>query len=238
MFEDDRERLTEYGWLAATPVEFSAALLAAGQVQPVAAGVLFSRAGDVGSGLWGVISGQVAVTSAMNSPDASPGILFNQGDWGGYMPLFDRPRPANCRALVDTRLFVAGDASVRRLLARNPGWWKYVGQLAMLNGLAFATVAVDLLIKTADRRVAASLLNQAGCRHTGRPPAVLHLTQAELGEMVNLSRHPVADVLAGFERRGWIERGYRTIRILDAAALRRLVDGESFGRAPGAPVLR
>ena len=227
MFEDDRDRLTEFGWLALTPPDFSAALLAAGQAQSVAAGVLFSRAGDMGSSLWGVIAGQVAVTSAMNSPDASPGILFNQGDWGGYMPLFDRPRPANCRALVDTQLLVVGDSSVRRLLTWNPGWWKHLGQLAMLNGLAFATVAVDLLIKAADRRVAAILLNQAGCRHPGRPPALLHLAQAELGEMANLSRHPIADLLAEFEVRGWIERGYRTIRLLDPAALRQLADGES-----------
>ena len=235
MFEDDRDRLTDYGWLAATPADFSTALLAAGQVQSIRAGVLFSRAGDTVAGLWGVISGQVSVTSAMNSPDASPGILFNRGDWGGYMPLFGHARPANCRTVVDTRVLLVGDSSARMLLSRNPGWWRHIGQLAMLNGLTFATVAVELLIKAADRRVAAILLNQAGCRHPGRPPAPLHLSHADLGEMANLSRHPVADVLTEFERRGWIRCGYRSIRLVDPAALRQLVDGDAGGTASHAP---
>lgn len=55
---------------------------------------------------------------------------------------------------------------------------------------------------------------------------MLHLSLSELGEMANLSRHPVADILAGFEAKGWIARGYRTTRLLDPDALRHLADGD------------
>ena len=217
--------LTSRGWLPNTPAEFRDALMAAGQEDSVDAGCLFNRAGETGHALWGVVTGQIAVSSAMNGADAGPGILFNPGDWGGYMPLFGRVRPANCRAITDVRLFQIGYPAIRRLLEDRPGWWEYLGLLAMMNGLAFATVAVDLLIPGSERRLAATLLNLAGCRREGEPFA-LHLSLTELGEMANLSRHPVADILSTFESRNWVARGYRTTRLVNVGALRQLADGD------------
>lgn len=217
--------LVQRGWLSATPAPFRTALLAAGHIQHHQAGTLFSRAGETGHSLWGVNSGQVSVSSALNGADASPGLLFNPGDWGGYMPMFGRSRPANCRAITDVTLCTVSYQRLREMLSQTPAWWEHLGMLAMLNGLTFATVAIDLLIRNSERRLAAVLLNLAGCRRTGSP-FVLHLTLAELGEMSGLSRHPVAGILARFEARAWIERGYRVTRILDAAALRHLADGD------------
>lgn len=195
MTSTDRSILARRGWLAQAPAEFRNALLAAGHEETVPANRLFNRAGETGHTLWGVVSGQVAVSSAMNGADAGPGLLFNPGDWGGYMPLFGRSRPANCRSITEVRLFQIHYMAIRRLLEDHPGWWEHLGRLAMENGLAFATVAVDLLISRSDRRLAATLLNQSGCRREGEP-FVLHLSLSELGEMANLSRHPVADILA------------------------------------------
>jgi CRP-like cAMP-binding protein len=217
--------LMQRGWLPATPAAFRDALLAAAHAQHHPAGTLFSRAGETGHSLWGVGAGQIMVSSGMNGADSSPGLLFNPGDWGGYMPMFGRARPANCRALTDITLLAVSYPRLRALLAEHPAWWEHLGQLAMMNGLTFATVAIDLLIRNSERRLAAVLLNLGGCRRTG-DPFPLHLTLAELGEMSGLSRHPVAGVLARFETRGWIIRGYRLTRITDPAALRHLADGD------------
>jgi CRP-like cAMP-binding protein len=225
MSDVEHADLARRGWLANTPPAFRDALLASAQVQQHAAGTLFSRAGETGHSLWGVSAGQIVVSSGMNGADSAPGLLFNPGDWGGYMPVFGRPRPANCRALTDVTLLTVSYPRLRSLLAEQPAWWEHLGQLAMMNGLTFATVAIDLLIRNSERRLAAVLLNLAGCRRSGEPYP-LHLTLAELGEMSGLSRHPVAGVLGRFETRGWIIRGYRLTRLTDAAALRHMADGE------------
>lgn len=216
--------LAGQGWLAATPAAFRHALLAAGQVQSLRAGEVFSRAGEQGHGIWGLMSGQVSLTSAMNGADAPPGILFHPGSWGGYVPLFGSPRAANGRAVTDSRILTVPYAALRRLLADHPGWWEHIARLVLMDSLRFAAVGVDLMIRESNRRVAAVLLDQAGCRWDGAGVTV-HLSKEELGEMMNLSRHPVAAILSTFETRGWIQCGYRVVRILDADALRHFANG-------------
>jgi CRP-like cAMP-binding protein len=46
------------------------------------------------------------------------------------------------------------------------------------------------------------------------------MTQAELGEMSNVSRANVNRVLGDFLKKGWISKRYHRLRVLDAAALR------------------
>ena len=75
------------------------------------------------------------------------------------------------------------------------------------------------MIRGSDRRLAAVLLGQAGCRQAGEG-AEVHLSQAELGEMTKLSRHPVASILAGFAARGWVECGYQHPRTRSGRAAR------------------
>ena len=65
-----RALLGSRGWLSAVPADFRDAFLGACRPRSIAAGELFSLAGDdaaAGLGIYGVVSGQVAVTSAMNS---------------------------------------------------------------------------------------------------------------------------------------------------------------------------
>ena len=219
MSGDGRGGLAAQGWLATTPEGFAQAVLAEGQLQALGAGDLFSRAGERGYGIWGVVSGQVSMTSAMNGADAPPGILFHPGHWGGYLPLFDLQRMANGRAVIDSTILTVPYTRVQALLAAEPGAWQHIARLVLMDSLRFATLAVDLMIRDSDRRLAAVLLGQAGCRQAGEG-AEVHLSQAELGEMTKLSRHPVASILAGFAARGWVECGYRSIRVLDPDALR------------------
>jgi CRP-like cAMP-binding protein len=223
--QDAQQRLATTGWLAQVPADFRDAFLAAGRLQPVAGSAMFGLAGEVGEGMWGIVSGQVALTSAMNSTDAPLGLLLNPGRWGGYVPLFGQPARANAHATVDSLILRVSFAEVRRLLAGNPAGWEYLGRLTLEDSLCFATVAVDLLLKDATRRIAAILLHQAGCRGTGMPPWPIHLTQAEIGEMAGLSRHPTRQVLLALETRGWVERGYRCLHVREPDPMRRFADG-------------
>ena len=222
-----RALLGSRGWLSAVPADFRDAFLGACRPRSIAAGELFSLAGDdaaAGLGIYGVVSGQVAVTSAMNSAEAPVGLLFNPGGWGGYAPLIRPVRLANSRATTATMILHVSIAEVRRMLADRPDWWQPVATLTFEAGLVYARIAVDLLLNRTDRRLAAILLHQSGCRHAGQP-ADLHLSQIEIAEMINLSRYPTRRLLAAFEERGWLAQSYRRIKILDPAQLRRLADG-------------
>ena len=223
--KDARRVLVTTGWLADRPVDFRDALLDVSRLQAVAAGELFNIAGSAGEGMWGIVAGQVTLTSGMNSAEVPISLLFNPGCWIGYAPLFGFPLLANARAAVDGIVLHLPFADIRRLLAANPGWWEHFGRLMLENSMVFATVAVDLLLTPPERRVAAILLHQAGCRTSGTRPSPIHLSQAEIGEMATLSRHPVRRILHDFEARGWIEHGYRCIHVRAPEPMRRLADG-------------
>lgn len=201
------------------------AIIDCGRLQTVSAGAVIAVAGQPGESLYGVVSGQASLTSGLNSPDAPLSILRNPGDWFGWVSLFGDPLAASSGAMIETQLLRVSYADVRRLLAANPAWWEHLGQLVFTDSMTFAMVAVDLLLQSADRRIAAILLHQAGCRRGPAQPFPIRLSQVEIGELVRLSRNPVRELLQDFESRGWIEQGYRCIHVRDVAALRRLVDG-------------
>jgi CRP-like cAMP-binding protein len=223
--QEARRRMAKTGWLEAAPAPFADALLASSRLKRVASGKVFSAAGGAEGSAWGIVDGQVALTSAMNSVDAPIGLLYNAGDWGGYLPLFGTPRMGDARAVVPSLLLQVPLPDVHNVLAADPGGWEFLGRLVLKDSLRFASVAVDLLLGDPERRFAAILLHQVGCRRAGRAAWSIHLSQAEIGEMANLSRQPTRRILRDFAVRGWIKSGYRLIQVLDANALRGVADG-------------
>jgi CRP-like cAMP-binding protein len=223
--EDASQALVARGWLATAPAALQQALIACGRPLALPAGAVIGVAGRPGEGMYGIAAGQVSLTSGMNSPDAPLGLLRNPGDWFGYVPLFGMPLAASARTMVESRLLRVSYPDLRRLLSQHPTWWQHVAQLVFSESVVFGTVAVDLMLQAADRRLAAVLLHQAGCRRGAGQPFPINLSQAELGELVRLSRNPVRELLQDFESRGWIEQGYRCIHLRDVAALRQFVDG-------------
>lgn len=217
--------LCENGWLSTVPPALQASILASGQLRDIQVGETFNIAGDTEVGIWGLVSGQVAVTSAMNGPDAPAALLNNPGQWGGLAPLFGRPRLANVVARMPSVILFVPYLALRQILAANSGWWEHFGMLAYEHVMTYGQLAVDLLLPETRARTAAILLHQAGLRNAGEGPMTLALTQEEIGAMANLSRHPMAKLLHGFEADGLIQPGYRQIVVLQAATLRRIANG-------------
>jgi CRP-like cAMP-binding protein len=217
--------LCKTGWLATVPPALQEAVLENGRLRKIQAGETFNIAGDTEVGIWGLVSGQVAITSAMNGPDAPAALLNNPGQWGGLAPLFGRPRLANVVARLPSVILFVPYLALRQMLAANPAWWEHFGLLAYEHGLSFGQLAVDLLQSDTRARTAAILLHQAGLRNAGEGPMTLVLTHGEIGAMANLSRHPMANLLHSFNAEGLIKPGYRQIVVLQAATLRRIANG-------------
>ncbi len=216
------------GFLVAWPAEVREEWLAAGRLLTFEAGEQVSTAGDdadAGTGLYGVVAGQVAVLSGMGAPDSPTAVLFNRGSCFGYAPLFGLPRVIHVHATTSTTILSLSLREARRMLNAHPEWWQHLAHLIFLSAINASTVWTDLLMSRSDRRLAAMLLHHAGCRQAGQPYPI-YLSQEEIGATARLSRHPTRQLLQAFEARGWISQSYRCINILAPRQLRTLIDSD------------
>lgn len=212
--------LRRRGWLSTVPTDMQQAILAKGQIQGISTGSIFNVAGDTEVGIWGLISGQLAVTSALNGAEAPMALLNHPGHWGGMAPLFGKPRLANVSALIPSTVLFVSLSKLRQMLNESPSWWEYFGLLVYDHAITYGQLSVDLLLPRSTARTAAILLHQAGLRNTGDGPVRVFLTQEELGAMANLTRQPIGRILREFEAAGLIALDYHQIMIEDPASLR------------------
>lgn len=224
MAESSRHFLCSHGWLATVPPAFREAIFAIGRLREISSGETFNIAGDTNVGIWGLVSGQVAIVSAMNNPDAPIALIGNPGHWGGLAPLFGQPRLANVTARVPSVILFVPYQALRQMLDATPVWWEHVGMLAYEHVMSYGQIIGDLMLQDTRARMASILLHQAGIRNTGDGPVTLAFTQEELGRMANLSRQPAGQILREFEALDMIHLGYRQIIVLQPNALRGLIN--------------
>ena len=106
--------------------------------------------------------------------------------------------------------------------------------LTEYNSVISYRIISELLIRRSDQRIAAVLLRLLDQKDSAADPdadagAGLPLTQADLAEMANVSRHTANAVLGQFEHRGWVRLGYGRIALLDGAGLRDLLAADDRG---------
>jgi CRP/FNR family transcriptional regulator, cyclic AMP receptor protein len=216
------------GWLMEHPAEFRSLLI--GEAVPVEArqGSCVFRRDDESNGLYGIVSGAIGVEGGHIRQTPLLGHIMRSGEWFGVKAvLHGGPRELTYRALEPTRLLFISRTQLVPLMQKNPAVAVRVGQLAEIGNRLGAWIARDLLTPDAGRRLAAVLFRVLG---TGEvvpdDPQGFWLTQQQLGEMANLSRHHVGRKLASFEAAGWISCGYNRVRLVDAEALAAFAYGD------------
>lgn len=224
--EHARAFLHTRGWLRRTPDDFRTAFLAGGRLRTFAPGNVVANAGDQDVGMFAVLEGQLGFLTALNGEDAPLAQLVSPGQWGGGAPVVGLARMATTVARVQSQVFFVPMAHIRILKQQRADFFECFAAYLVESYVFAATLAGDLMARAADRRLAAVLLSQAGCRHSGAAEWPLHLSHAEAGAMASLSRQPASELIARFERKGWIRRSYRRIDIEDPESLRRLADGD------------
>lgn len=216
------------GWLAAQPAPFRAALLRRGTRAGFARGEAVFHVDDAPGGIYGVVSGSFGVYAATRDAGPTLGHVMHPGGWFGHGPVFTRsPRVLSFRALEPSVALHVPLAVLSDVVGADPAAALCLGALANANVDAAVAAVADLLIRRADRRVAAVLLRAAGAHPGGGAPATtdLALSQADLGDMANVSRHLANRTLANFEAQGWVARRYGGILLLDPEALHMFASG-------------
>ena len=148
--------------------------------------------------------------------------LHHAGDLIGEAAFFDRqPRVSSAVAVTRCELVAVDRSRLETVFALHPDL-----AVSMLEYLArtirLLSVHVDGAFLQADRRIARHLLSLSP-----DPQGLLHCTHEDIGSTVGVSRVPVSRVLGELDRQGWIETGYKSIKIRDPGALTELLSGET-----------
>lgn len=210
------------GWLPRVPEPFRAEVLRRGILEDFAPGEAVYHFGDPPGGIYGLVSGTVAVNTSPAT--ATPQLIHvgTPGFWTGEGSFLTRQaRRIEMRAITQTRMMHLPLSAMDQLEAQDPRAVRYFAQVLMVNVDLLIRIINDLQHPNTERRIAA-VLRRAG----GDSTAPIPLSQTELGAMSNASRKQVNAALQRFAKEGWVSNNYRIITVLDGEALRRFAAGD------------
>lgn len=192
-----------------------------GVARTFTSGEFVFRQGEPTSGLWIIVEGRTAIERT-----GSDGLVYTTGIWQpgdivGIAGIWDGSGyPATARALDHpTRLFWMERERFLRLHRSLPDFAEAVSRMLA----ARLRYIQELVSDTRGRPVAFQVAVILSTLSTRAGPDVA-LTHEDLAHMVGTKRETVSRVLADFHRRGWVESGYRHVRIVDADGLSAYVE--------------
>lgn len=217
------------GWLSMCEPAFAEVVLDRGRIQVLEAGDPLFHPGDPSTGIFGLLSGALAVSFVV--PEFGPTVshIMLPGAWFGETAYVRMPHITGVQATRPTRAVFLAMRDIDALVADEPRRWTGFAQLAVLNGQLAMGAAYDLMLRDPLQRCAATLLRLAGLRHG--PPLVtgqvaLDITQSDLAHMTNLSRNSVGAILRTLRERQCVDVDYRQLLITDPSRLKALLDAE------------
>ena len=168
-----------------------------------------------------IVSG--TVKCFISSPEGEERILTlpHAGELIGEAAFFDQqPRVSSAMAVTKCELVAVTRQRLEQVFSARPSL-----AIAMLEDLArrvrMLSEHVDGEFLQADKRIARHLLSLIP-EADGR----LKCTHEEIGASVGVSRVTVSRVLGEFDKKGWVQTGYKLLRLLDRPALERFLRDE------------
>ncbi|NGX17182.1 Crp/Fnr family transcriptional regulator [Wenzhouxiangella sp. XN24] len=216
------EDLLQHGWLSRCPRRFQQAVLERGKARRYAASEFVFHLADGPAGVFGIASGSFSLIAATERNVPRVGHVMHPGGWFGEGPLMsgERRRLA-VQACTAGEVVCLSLEEIEKMCSATPAWHRLFGLLAFENLAVAASIVTDLQLRRSESRLAAVLLRAAG-RTVLAPDRVLipvSLSQAELGEMANVSRQVVNATLRRWQAAGWIDLRYGEVVVNDRERL-------------------
>ena len=208
--------LRQNGWLSRQPDAFQSEVLGRSVLLHFSPGEVIYHFGDDLGGIYGLVSGVVAVNTAPQ--DEAPQLIHMgvPGAWTGEDSyLIRQPRRLELRALLETWLMHLPLDQMDQMTNADPSVIRNFCQNLMLGVEVLIRIIHDLQTLDPDRRIASVLQ-----RMTWSSERVL-LTQTEIGTMASVSRRQVNAALKRFAENGWVNTSYGSITVLNAEKLQR-----------------
>lgn len=132
--------------------------------------------------------------------------------------------PIGCWAHSDALVIHVRKQCLARLLDAEPELWRLLGVALLSQQRELLEALVEQTRGGAAQRIASLLYRYSRSPDVSLPcggqvPQKVPLSQAQLADFLQLSRQTVNEVLRWFSSEGWISIGYRSIAVLDPAAL-------------------
>ncbi len=200
------------------------------EVRKLEAGEILFSAGEPCRGLFVVVEGWTR--AFRHGADGREQVIHEDGPGSTFpeVAVFDDgPYPSTVAAAHDTTLLFLRKEDVKRFCLAHPE--AALSALRILSRrLRRATGMVEkFALLEVSQRVAGYLIQQipAGSLPAARLEIELKHTNQDIADRVGTVREVVSRAFASFQRRGWLEKENRIVRIRDFEALKRYAAGES-----------
>ena len=221
--------LLSKGWLGERPEELQQAILHHGRIITVSAGASVYRQGDLDhAGMYALLEGDLRAFYYFRNIEKMTLWTMGPGAWVGQAVLFDNgPRPIEVSPVNECKLFLLPLSGYRRIVAREP---RYMHDFALLLCYSIRTnFNATIARRLSARERAASAFVRLAHVH-GKPEGDglfldIRMSQSDLASLVGVSRQYMNELLAEWQREGFIESSSRGIRICNLDGLKMLVEG-------------
>ena len=222
-----RRTILARGWLGRTPESFQRAVLGRCILRKVKSGATVFRKDDPPGGLFGLLSGSLAVDIAPAELEPNMAYFLTPGAWFGGAPAFTgQPRQVGLRATRSAELLYLPLHAINSIIAEDSTAWRSFALVGFANLEIAISVCGDLMNRDHTKRFVAMLLQLGNCRLTtppGERTIEIDAGQAELAAMANVARNTAGIILRALDQSGHIDMSYRRIRIVNPDGLRAML---------------
>lgn len=206
-------------WFARQPTERRDALLRAGRLSRRGAGEWMHGEGDEETGVLAVVEGGLKLYGqAPGGREALIGLLPAGTVIGQSVAFGGGPRIVTAIAATPVTVFTLSDRALRQVAADHAGLWEALSAL-VYGQLRLNAQAVAEFVALKPRQRLISRLLQMSAQAGGE----IAVSQADLAEMIGVTRKAVNGWLGELEGQGRVARGYGVIAVLDRAGLERML---------------
>lgn len=206
--------------LATLNAEETRHLLARSTVRRFGAGATLFYKDDPGDGLYGVLAGRVVISVGSDTGKELILNMFGPGEFFGEIALLDgKGRTGTATAREDSELLFLSRAVFLPFLRQQPEAAIRIIALLCERLRRTTDLVEDSAFLDTARRLAKRLVVLGSAGHE------ISLSQAELAQMLGVSREIVSRQLSVWREAGIVELGRGRITVRDSGALDRLVLG-------------
>lgn len=215
MSDDALDLVAAIPWFARQPSELRDALLRAGRLSRRNAGEWMHGEGDEETGVLAVVEGALKVYGqAPGGREALIGLLPVGTVIGQSAAFGGGPRIVTAITAMPSLVFTLSDRALRQVGTDHPGLWEALSALVYGQLRVNAQAVAEFVALKPRERLLSRLLQMSA--QTGGDIAV---SQADLAEMIGVTRKAVNGWLGELEAQGRVRVGYGRVEVLDRAGL-------------------
>lgn len=213
------EPLLRHGWLSRRSPQAQAALLEFARLRVYEPGEVLYRAGDQGSELIGLISGDMEISLTV---PGKPDVVVHKcqpGIWLGAGALLSRGK-RGAKAIAVSRTIVVSISAerLRNILVKHPEMYADFFEMVHENFKAAERLLAEALSCSATERVARRLSDMAKSRNVDSE-GFINISQGKIAAMVGASLPTVQRAIRVFKSAGYVDVRYGKIKVLDVVGL-------------------